>query len=86
MRQRLCPVGFVHGFVLSEVANVVYRCDAYHDPRSEAGIAYDDPDLAIARPEGLELVPSARDDRAPRLADVADELPFVYAALVARAG
>ncbi len=50
------------------------------------GIAYDDPDLAIAWPEGLELVPSACDARAPRLADVADALPFVYAALIARAG
>ena len=87
MRQLLCPVGFAHGFcVLSEVADVVYRCDAYYDPGSEAGIAYDDPDLAIAWPEGLELVPSARDARAPRLADVAGELPFEYAALAARAG
>ncbi len=87
MRQLLCPVGFAHGFcVLSEVADVVYRCDAYYDPRSEAGIAYDDPDLAIAWPEGLDLVPSARDARAPRLTDVAGELPFEYAALVDRPG
>ena len=82
MRQLLCPVGFAHGFcVLSDVADVVYRCDAYYDPQSEAGIAYDDPDLAIAWPEGLELVPSARDAGAPPLADVADELPFEYAVL-----
>ncbi len=79
MHQLLCPVGFAHGFcVLSELADVVYRCDAYYDPDSEGGIAYDDPDLAIAWPEGLELVPSERDARAPRLAEVADELPFVY--------
>ncbi len=65
---------------------VLYRCDAYYDPGSEAGIAYDDPDLAIAWPAGLDLVPSARDARAPRLADVAGELPFEYGALAARPG
>jgi len=79
MRQLLCPVGFAHGFcVLSELADVVYRCDAYYDPTSEGGIAYDDPDLAIAWPAQVELTASARDARAPRLAELADELPFVY--------
>jgi dTDP-4-dehydrorhamnose 3,5-epimerase len=79
MSQLLCPAGFAHGFcVLSEVADVVYRCDAYYDQQSEGAIAYDDPDLAIAWPEGLELVPSARDAQAPRLREVADELPFRY--------
>jgi dTDP-4-dehydrorhamnose 3,5-epimerase len=81
LRQLLCPAGFAHGFcVVSEVADVVYRCDAYYDPELEGGIAYDDPDLAIAWPEGLELIPSPRDARAPRLREVADELPFRYAA------
>jgi dTDP-4-dehydrorhamnose 3,5-epimerase len=79
LRQLLCPVGFAHGFcVLSEFADVAYRCDAYHDPASEGGIAYDDPDLAITWPEGLELVVSARDAQAPRLREVADNLPFLY--------
>jgi len=81
LRQLFCPVGFAHGFcVLSDVADVVYRCDAYYDPDSEAGIAYDDPDLAIAWPDDLELVPSARDARAPRLREVAGGLPFRYVA------
>src|SRR5215218_9206115 len=81
LRQLLCPVGFAHGFcVLSEVADVVYRCDAYYDPGAEAGVAYDDPDLAIERPQDLPLRPSARDAQAPRLGEVADELPFRYTA------
>ncbi|MGI8804905.1 MAG: dTDP-4-dehydrorhamnose 3,5-epimerase [Thermoleophilaceae bacterium] len=81
LRQLLCPVGFAHGFcVLSELADVVYRCDAYYDPASEGGIAYDDPDLGIAWPEGLELIPSARDAAAPRLREVAEDLPFRYEA------
>src|SRR5439155_287335 len=48
------------------------------DPASEQGIKYDDPDVGIAWPEGLELTPSQRDASAPLLRDVADDLPFVY--------
>ena len=87
MRQVLCPAGFAHGFcVVSEVADVVYRCDAYYDPRHESGIAYDDPDLAIAWPDDLELVPSSRDAQAPRLREVADDLPFEYEPAAGRTG
>ena len=86
LRQLLCPVGFAHGFcVLSDAADVVYRCDAYYDPASEGGIAYDDTDVAIAWPAELELVPSRRDAEAPRLREVADELPFEYAPDAGRA-
>jgi dTDP-4-dehydrorhamnose 3,5-epimerase len=75
------PAGFAHGFcVLSEVADVIYKQTAYYDPELELGIAYDDPDVGIAWPEGLELTPSQRDARAPRLRDLADELPFTYSA------
>lgn len=80
LRQLLSPVGFAHGFcVVSETADVVYRCDAYYDPASEGGIAYDDPDIGIHWPEALELIPSTRDAFAPRLKQVAAELPFEYA-------
>ncbi len=79
-RQLFLPVGFAHGFcVLSEVADVVYKLTSYYDPSTESGIAYDDPDVAIAWPH-LELLVSDRDADAPRLADVADELPFVWRA------
>jgi dTDP-4-dehydrorhamnose 3,5-epimerase len=73
------PVGFAHGFlVVSEVADVVYKCSAYYDGALERGIAYDDPDLAIAWPDERPLV-SERDRSAPPLREIADELPFVYA-------
>lgn len=73
-----CPDGFAHGFcVVSEVADVVYKCSAYYDPEAESGIAHDDPDLGIEWPD-LELVPSERDSQAPRLKDVESDLPFVY--------
>jgi dTDP-4-dehydrorhamnose 3,5-epimerase len=77
-RQLYCPDGFGHGFcVLSEEADVVYRCSAYYDPELEAGIHYADPALGIVWPE-LELTVSARDQAAPLLAEAADRLPFEY--------
>ena len=72
------PPGFAHGFcVTSEVADLVYKCSAYYDPAAERGIAFSDPDLGIEWPD-VELIPSERDASAPRLAEIADELPFVY--------
>ena len=76
------PVGFGHGFcVTSEVADFVYKCDAYYDPEKERGIRYDDPDIGIEWP-AVDLMPSERDASAPRLAEVADQPPFEYAAAV----
>lgn len=71
------PVGFAHGFVvLSEVADVVYRCSDYYDPAVERGFAWDDPDVAVAWPD-VPIEVSARDSSAPRLSEIADGLPFV---------
>jgi dTDP-4-dehydrorhamnose 3,5-epimerase len=77
--QLYCPDGFGHAFcVVSEVADVVYKCSAYYDAGAEGAIAFDDPDIGIAWPAGLELQPSERDANAPRLADAADSLPFRF--------
>jgi dTDP-4-dehydrorhamnose 3,5-epimerase len=79
-RQIYIPVGFAHGFVvLSEVADVAYRCSNYYDPAVERGFAWDDPDVGIAWPIDLEVEVSARDADAPRLADIAADIPFAYA-------
>jgi dTDP-4-dehydrorhamnose 3,5-epimerase len=79
LHQLYCPVGFAHGFcVLSDYADVMYKCSAYYDESIERGIAYDDPDVAIEWPAGIELKPSARDAAAPLLREIEDELPFVY--------
>jgi dTDP-4-dehydrorhamnose 3,5-epimerase len=79
LRQLWIPVGFAHGFcVLSDEADVVYKCSSYYDPTTEAGIAFDDPEVGIAWPD-LELTVSERDRTAPRLAEIADDLPFVHA-------
>jgi dTDP-4-dehydrorhamnose 3,5-epimerase len=70
------PIGFGHGFcVLSDVADFAYKCTNPYDPATEAGIRFDDPDVGIEWPD-VELVYSERDRSAPRLAEVAGELPF----------
>jgi dTDP-4-dehydrorhamnose 3,5-epimerase len=74
-----CPVGFAHGFcTLSGVADVIYKQSSYYDPDLDRGIRYDDPDVGIEWPAGLELTPSQRDANSPLLRDVAHELPFEY--------
>jgi dTDP-4-dehydrorhamnose 3,5-epimerase len=80
MRELYLPVGFAHGFcVVSDVADVLYKQTAYYDPAVERGIAWDDPDVGIEWPlPAAELIVSERDARAPRLAEIAPELPFVY--------
>ncbi len=82
LRELYVPVGFAHGFcVLSDVADVLYKQTAYYDPAVERGIAWDDPDIAIQWPlPASELTVSERDSVAPRLREVAGELPFVYGA------
>jgi dTDP-4-dehydrorhamnose 3,5-epimerase len=74
-----CPIGFAHGFcTLSETADVIYKQSNYYADATERGIKYDDPDVGIAWPKDIELIPSARDASAPLLRDIANELPFVY--------
>ena len=75
-RQLFVPVGFAHGFcVLSEVADVHYKLSSYYDPETEAGIAWDDPEVGVEWPLAEPQV-SERDAGAPKLAEVGDSLPF----------
>jgi dTDP-4-dehydrorhamnose 3,5-epimerase len=72
--QLYCPNGFAHGFcVLSDVADVVYRCSAYHDPTRERGFRFDDPEVGIDWPE-LDFNTSERDAAAPLLSELRDSL------------
>lgn len=67
--QVLIPGGFGHGFcVLSEAAEVQYKCSDYYDPADERGVRWDDPRLAIAWPiGGTAPLVSARDAALPSL-------------------
>jgi dTDP-4-dehydrorhamnose 3,5-epimerase len=74
--QLFVPAGFGHGFcVLSDEADVGYKVSTYFDPQTEAGIAWDDPEIGIEWPVE-EPILSERDRSAPRLAEIADQLPW----------
>ncbi len=75
-RQLFVPAGFAHGFcVLSELADVHYKLSSYYDPATEAGIAWDDPEIGIEWPLDDPQI-SERDRTAPKLAEIAHSLPF----------
>ncbi|MBA3328954.1 MAG: dTDP-4-dehydrorhamnose 3,5-epimerase [Solirubrobacterales bacterium] len=75
LRQLYVPVGFGHGFVvLSEIADVVYKCSTYYDAGVERGFRFDDPAVGITWPQGPELLVSERDRNAPLLAEIASDL------------
>lgn len=47
-KQLLVPKGFAHGYsVISNAAEVFYKCDEFYNRNSEAGIAYNDATLNI---------------------------------------
>jgi dTDP-4-dehydrorhamnose 3,5-epimerase len=61
--QLLIPKGFAHGFsVLSETADVMYKCDELYNKESESGILLNDPQLAIDwRVDADKMVVSSKD-------------------------
>ncbi len=75
-KQCYIPQGFAHGFcVLTEIAQVEYKCTDVYDPASEIGIMWNDPAVGIAWPVAQPVL-SARDGRHPALADLMDRLPL----------
>lgn len=72
-RQLFIPVGFAHGFVvLSEEADVLYKCSNVYVAATEAGIAWDDPDVGVAWPIANPTL-SERDRNNPRLRELHPE-------------
>jgi dTDP-4-dehydrorhamnose 3,5-epimerase len=59
-RHLYVPPGFLHGFQsLTEQSDVCYRIDREHDPAENLSVRFDDPELAIAWPEPVEVVSDA---------------------------
>jgi len=74
-RQCWVPPGFAHGFcVVSEVADVEYKCTDLYDPAAEIGIAWNEPTIAIRWPVDRPVL-SERDTRNPTLAELMTMLP-----------
>lgn len=69
-RQFYIPAGFAHGFaVLSEWAEVEYKCTDFYRPEVEVAVRWDDPAIGIAWPVDAPLL-SERDQQAPGLRDL----------------
>ena len=76
--QLFIPVGFAHGFsVLSEQAEVLYKCNSFYNKESEAGILYNDPSLKIdwRIPAGKEII-SEKDKNLPLFADCKNNFSY----------
>ena len=64
------PPGFAHGFyVLSDTAEVCYKCTTYYQPAHDRSLAWNDPDIGVAWPLHGEVGLSDKDRQAPRLRD-----------------
>jgi dTDP-4-dehydrorhamnose 3,5-epimerase len=69
-KQLYVPPGFAHGFcVLSDVAEMSYKCTALYEPKEDAGVLWNDPDIGIEWPIQDPLL-SPKDEAAPRLQDL----------------
>jgi len=74
-RQCYIPPGFAHGFaVVSEVAQVEYKCTDVYDPGGELGIAWNDPQIGVQWPIAQPVL-SERDQHHSSLSAVFTQLP-----------
>lgn len=63
------PPGFAHGFcVLSESADVTYKCTELYDAASDSGIIWNDPQIGVDWPIDEPLL-SAKDQNLPTLSE-----------------
>jgi dTDP-4-dehydrorhamnose 3,5-epimerase len=74
--QLFIPAGFAHGFcLLSEQADVMYKCTDYYHPEDDRGLFWSDPAIGIKWPLENPRI-SERDQEHRLLADIPpDELP-----------
>lgn len=71
-RQFLIPKGFAHGYsVLSETAEVFYKCDDFYSKADEGGVRYNDPTLSIDwKIELSDAIVSEKDLQQPLLKEI----------------
>jgi len=68
-RQVWAPAGFARGLcVISEFAEVQYKCTAQYNSKGESGIRFDDPEVGIQWPKIGDYLLSEKDRRAQTLA------------------
>ena len=77
-RQLYIPEGFAHGFcVLSETADVIYKCTDLYTPGDEYGVFWADETIDIVWPMENPIL-SEKDLKNPTLADIEDAHLPVY--------
>jgi len=73
-RQFWVPPCYAHGFcVLTDTADVQYKCTDYYAPSDEGGVIWNDPDVAIDWPINEPLL-SDKDAKLPSLKELANQL------------
>jgi len=72
--QLLIPHGFAHGYaVLSDTAEVFYKCDNFYNKATEGGISYSDPEIGVDWKMNLnDAIISEKDIKQPLLKDAAN--------------
>lgn len=72
--QLYVPEGFAHGFcVLSEGADVAYKCTTLYEPSQDRAVRWDDPAIGIEWPIADPLV-SDKDATAPFLQEIKNDI------------
>jgi len=70
------PPGFAHGFqVMSETAEVMYKCTEEYSPENDRGVIWNDPDIDVGWPLKNPLL-SAKDKMHPLLTDADNNFEF----------
>ena len=79
-KQIYIPPGFAHGFcVISETADVEYKCTELYDPHDEIAIAWKDPHINITWPIANPII-SKKDHAALGLDEQLERLPVYQGA------
>ena len=69
-KQLYVPPGYAHGFcVLSDVAEMAYKCTALYEPADDAAVRWNDPQIGIDWPISSPVL-SAKDNEAPMLKEI----------------